>query len=356
MHCAGELRSKIVLLLPRKKTGYMPKNKDALSRYRWIDERLRNKRLPKPTLDALVEFVSGKLDKSIAVRTIQKDLEDMRNDPELNYFAPIKYNRSSKAYHYEDDTYSISNSPIDEADLQGLEVAIGILEQFRSLPVIQRFEDAILKIAASLKMNRQQLENQGLIKFSRASQYKGAELIPEIVDAIKEREVIRIAYQSFDRKEPKEHWVEPYHLREYNHRFYLIGKSQKAKGGTVLTFALDRIVNTWPTNKHFDEKNFDDASYFQHAIGITVSSETPEDIILSYTPLQGKYVKTQPLHHSQTILKDDDEECRIGLKIVVNHELIMLLLSAGGRVKVIQPQHLADRIAEEAREITKRYA
>ncbi|MGX5820156.1 helix-turn-helix transcriptional regulator [Chitinophaga lutea] len=334
----------------------MPKNKDALSRYRWIDERLRNKRLPRPSLEALVEFVSGKLDKDVAVRTIQKDLEDMRNDPELNYFAPIKYDRSARVYRYEDENYSISNSPIDEADLQGLEVAIGILEQFRSLPVIQRFEDAILKIAASLKMNRQELENRGLIKFSRGSQYKGAELIPDIVDAIKELEVIRIAYQSFDRKEPKEHWVEPYHLREYNHRFYLIGKSQKAKGGTVLTFALDRIVNIWPTGKHFDAKNFDDASYFQHAIGITVSSEEPEDIILSYTPLQGKYVKTQPLHPSQVILKDDEEECRVGLKIVVNHELIMLLLSSGGRVKVLQPQHLADRIRNEAADILQRYS
>jgi predicted DNA-binding transcriptional regulator YafY len=333
----------------------MPKNKDALSRYRWLDERFRNKRLPKPSLEDLVEYLSEKMDKTISVRTVQKDLEDMRNSAELAYFAPIIYDRSKRAYYYSDENFSIGNIPIDEADLQGLEVAIGILEQFRSLPVIQRFEDAILKIAASLKMNRQQLENRGLIKFSRGSQYKGAELIPEIVDAIKNLEVIRIAYQSFDRSEPKEHWVEPYHLREYNHRFYLIGKSQKAKGGTLLTFALDRIVKLWPTDKHFDEKNFDDASYFQHAIGITVSEGEPEEIILSYTPHQGKYVKTQPLHPSQEILKDDEEECRIRLNIVVNHELVMLLLSSGSRVKVIQPQHLADRIRQEATEMLKKY-
>lgn len=334
----------------------MPKNKDALSRYRWLDERLRNKRLPKPSLDDLVEFVSEKMDKTIAVRTIQKDIEDMRNDPDLNYFAPIVYNRSTRVYQYEDENFSIGNAPIDEADLQGLEVAIGILEQFRSLPVIQRFEDAILKIAASVKMNRQDLENRGLIKFSRGSQYKGAELIPDIVDAIKNLEVIRIAYQTFDRTEPKEHWVEPYHLREYNHRFYLIGKSQKSRGGTVLTFALDRIVNHWPTNDKFDAKNFDDADYFKNAIGITVAEGDPEEIILSYTPLQGKYVKTQPLHPSQEIVTDNEEECRVRLRIVVNHELVMLILSSGGRVKVVQPQHLADRIKQEAADMLNRYS
>lgn len=326
----------------------MPKNKDALSRYRWIDERLRNKRQPKPTLEDLITYISDKMEASISTRTIQKDIQDMRHDPELNYHAPILYDRGSGTYRYEDEAYSISNIPIDEADLQGLEIAIGILEQFRSLPVIQQFEDAILKIAASLKMKRESLEHKGMIKFTRAAQYKGAEHIPSLVDAIKNLEVIRIAYQSFDRNEPKEHWVEPYHLREYQYRFYLIGKSQKAKGGTLLTFALDRILDLWPTNKNFDALNFDDASYFRHAIGITVHEGKPENVVLSFTPLQGKYIKSQPLHTSQEVLADNPTECRISLDVVINHELQMLLLSYGANVKVLEPQQLVEKMKAEA--------
>jgi predicted DNA-binding transcriptional regulator YafY len=333
----------------------MPKNKDALSRYRWIDERLRNKRQPKPSLEDLIAYVSEKMEASISTRTIQKDIQDMRHDPELNYHAPILYDRGSGTYRYEDETYSISNIPIDEADLQGLEIAIGILEQFRSLPVIQQFEDAILKIAASLKMNREALEHKGLIKFARATQYKGAEHIPFIVDAIKTLEVIRIAYQSFDRNEPKEHWVEPYHLREYQHRFYLIGKSQKAKGGTLLTFALDRIVDIWPTNKHFDAQHFDDASYFRHAIGITVHEGKPENVVLSFTPHQGKYIKSQPLHPSQQVLSDTPAECRISLNVVINPELQMLLQSYGANVKVLEPEQLVEKIKGEAAAMQARY-
>lgn len=333
----------------------MPKNKDAVSRYRWIDERLRNKRLRKPTLDDLVSYVSAKMDATISVRTIQKDIQDMRHDPELNYHAPIFYDRSTGTYRYEDETYSISNIPIEEADLQGLEIAIGILEQFRSLPVIEQFEDAILKIAASLKKNREVLEHKGLIRFARITQYKGAEHIPFIVDAIKNLDVIRIAYQSFDRNEPKEHWVEPYHLREYQYRFYLIGKSQKAKGGTLLTFALDRIVDIWPTDKKFDQKNFDDASYYQHAIGVTVPVGAPEKVLLSFTPLQGKYIKSQPIHPSQRIEKDNDSECHISINVVINRELQMLLLSYGANVKVLQPAHLAATMAAEAGAMFKQY-
>nr|WP_308463784.1 WYL domain-containing protein [Chitinophaga nivalis] len=295
------------------------------------------------------------MDTDISTRTIQKDIQDMRQDPELNYMAPIVYDRSSGTYRYADDNFSISNIPIEEADLQGLEIAIGILEQFRSLPVVQQFEDAILKIAASLKMNREALQHKGLIKFTRTSQYKGAEHIPEIVDAIKNLEVIRISYQSFDRDEPKEHWVEPFHLREYQHRFYLIGKSQKTRGGAVITFALDRVVNIWPTNKHFDEKNFDEASYFQHAVGITVHDGEPEQVILRFTPRQGKYVKSQPIHASQEILEDNSKECRISLQVVINPELIMTLLSYGANVKVLQPAHLAEKLATEASAMTALY-
>jgi len=333
----------------------MPKNKDAVSRYRWIDERLRNKRLKKPTLEDLIEYVSRKMDATISVRTIQKDIQDMRHDPELNYHAPILYDRSSGTYRYDDDNFSISNIPIDETDLQGLEIAISILEQFRSLPVIQQFEDAILKIAASLKQNREVMEHKGLIKFARAAQYKGAAHIPVIVDAIKALEVIRISYQSFDRTEPKEHWVEPYHVREYQSRFYLIGKSQKAKGGTLLTFALDRIMDLWPTDKKFDKKNFDDASYYQHAIGITVPLGEPEKVVLAFTPIQGKYIKSQPIHPSQQVESDNEKECRISLNVVINHELQMLLLSYGANVKILQPQSLADKIAASAKAMLELY-
>ena len=167
--------------------------------------------------------------------------------------------------------------------------------------------------------------------------------------------MIRISYQSFDRNEPKEHWVEPYHVREYQSRFYLVGKSQKAKGGTLLTFALDRILDLWPTDKKFDEKNFDDASYFQHAIGVTVPQGEPEKVILSFTPHQGKYIKTQAIHPSQQVESDTADECRISINVVINHELTMLLLSYGANVKVIQPAQLAEKIAAEAKAMLERY-
>lgn len=332
----------------------MPVNKSAIARYQWIDQRLRNKRLPKPSLGDLVAYVSEKIGRPIAVRTIQEDLRVMRHEPSLNYQAPIAYDRAGKHYYYTDPHYSIGQLPVDEMDLEGLEIAIGILEQFRHLPLIRQFEDAMLRIADALQINRERLETQRLVRLEN-SHYKGAEYIREIMEAIKQKEVICIKYQSFGRTEPKEHWVEPYHLRGSRNYLYLVGKSIRIKEPTVLTFALDRIVALWPTDKKFETIDFDEAAYFKDVIGITHPNKAPERILLSFSPTQAHYVKTQPLHHSQLIVQDDDTACLVQLKLVINHELFMLLLSYGSQVKVLEPDHLAQKLKAEAEAMLRCY-
>jgi predicted DNA-binding transcriptional regulator YafY len=332
-------------------------NKDALSRYRWIDERLRNKMLPAPTLEALLRYVSDKMGKTIGKRTLQKDIADMRLSSELNYHAPIEYLRASRSYRYGEDGFSISNMPVSEYDLQGLEIAISILEQFRNLPVISQFEEAILRIAASLRINRERFKSGGaMIRLETPSLYRGLEWLTEIVEAMKDRQVLRLSYQSFNRDAPTEHLVEPYHLREYLNRFYLVANSLGTPSGRILTFGLDRIVNIWATGKSFDPPHFDDTEYFGHVLGISTPDLKPQWIELSFTSQQGKYIKSQPIHHSQQILKETKTQLLIRMKLAVNHELMMLLLSYGSAVKVIKPRSLAIRIRDESLATGRQYS
>lgn len=334
----------------------MPLNKDALFRYRLIDQRLRNTMLPRPSLEDLMSYVSEKLDKSISRRTLLSDIKAMKESPDLNYYAPIAYDAYHKGYYYTEQGYAINNIPITEYELQGLEIAVGILRQFHNLPVIRQFEDAILKIADAVTINREKLEDEGLIHLDAPTRFQGLEWLPEIAEAIQNREILRMAYQSFDRDEPKEYRIEPYHLREYNQRFYVFAKSLLGDKPGLRTFGLDRIQNIWPTYDHFDARHFDDAEYFKNAIGITVPNEKPVSIVLSFTPRMGKYVKTQPLHHSQKIVKDDAESVHIELKLVINPELIMLLLGYGSAVRVLRPQSLVSAMSKESKKIVSLYS
>lgn len=80
----------------------MPQNKFALARYRLIDETLRKRTYAKTA--EIVELCKKQLGMKVTSRTIQMDMEAMRNDPFLGCFLPISYCNRRKAYYYAENT------------------------------------------------------------------------------------------------------------------------------------------------------------------------------------------------------------------------------------------------------------
>jgi len=62
--------------------------------------------------------------------------------------------------------------------------------------------------------------------------------------------------------------------------------------------------------------------------------------------LQGKYIKSLPLHETQKILIDNDKELRISLEIYLTYDFKQEILSYGENVKVIEPKHFAEELKE----------
>jgi predicted DNA-binding transcriptional regulator YafY len=78
-------------------------------------------------------------------------------------------------------------------------------------------------------------------------------------------------------------------------------------------------------------------------------------VILSFDPLQGKYIKSLPLHESQQIIADNEDELRIRLKLFITHDFYMELLSYGDNLKIIKPQSLIDDVKKSASAMFKLY-
>ena len=88
--------------------------------------------------------------------------------------------------------------------------------------------------------------------------------------------------------------------------------------------------------------------WWNHYYWVRVSDAEHHDIfILSFTPFQGKYHKTLPLQHSQEILMDDEMELRVGLNLYITEDLIIELLSYSAKIKVIAPQRLNNKSAQD---------
>ena len=108
----------------------MPANKNALIRYKTIDNCLRN-RYRRWTIDDLVEACCDALydmegiTKGVCTRTVQMDIQIMRSD-KLGYNAPIEvYDKIY--YRYANPDYSITEMPLSADDCQLLKEAIKLL-------------------------------------------------------------------------------------------------------------------------------------------------------------------------------------------------------------------------------------
>ena len=96
---------------------------------------------------------------------------------------------------------------------------------------------------------------------------------------------------------------------------------------------------------------------FENCYGIITSDDyDPEEIVLSFEPFQGKYIKSYPLHESQKILIDNETELRISLYLYETHDLLMELLSYGANLQVIQPKSLIDKMTGVVKDMYKIYS
>jgi predicted DNA-binding transcriptional regulator YafY len=173
---------------------------------------------------------------------------------------------------------------------------------------------------------------------------QGTEHFHELLQAIKKGHLVKIVYRKFWEGEATERILEPYALKEAQGRWYVIAK--EPKGEIIKTFGLDRIEALEVTkHKFIRPKGLDTNEMFKYSFGvINELTKPPQKVVLSFAPNEGEYIKTYPLHNSQEILDDNDDELRIQLSIQPTYDFMMELLSRGHQVKVNSPKSLQKEI------------
>jgi len=328
----------------------MPVNKYALLRYRIIDRLISSKSKPYPTKEELKEACEeslyGSFGERISDSTIEKDLYAMRNESELGYYAPIKYSKQHNGYFYEEEGFSINEIPLQDEDLGAIKFAAQTLYQFKDIEIFRQFSSAIERIFDKLKTNPENLEKvteEHFIQFEQNTSDSGSEHLGQIIEAINAKRKISISYSSFKKNKSKSYILDPYLLKQYKSRWYVISWSEKRTD--YLTFSLDRIKSLEITKDKFEEiRGFDPDRFFKHSIGITELNAHPVRIRLRFSALQGKYVKSRPIHHSQVIVEESNDSILVELFALQTIELVQLILSYGDSVEVLEPKKLRKRV------------
>lgn len=330
-------------------------NKNALIRYKTIDKCLQNNRrkwtlnnLIEACSEALYEYEGRQID--VSKRTVQLDIQMMRSD-KLGYNAPIVV-YDKKYYKYEDDSFTITDIPINENDMNVLSETVEMLKQFKDFSlfaelggIIQRLED---------KIYTEKSHQPAIIHLDKNEKLKGLEHLDVLYQAIIKKIVLKITYKSFKAHEPSEVIFHPFILKEFNNRWFVVGKNHKQK--PIITYALDRIIAIdYDTSIPYTDTNFNGDNYYKNVIGVTVSNSRPERIQLWVDKYNAPYVITKPLHHTQRIIEEREDGIVFNIFVQTNFELERLILGFGDSIEVIKPQKLRNRIKQKLFKATKYY-
>ena len=100
----------------------------------------------------------------------------------------------------------------------------------------------------------------------------GQQHLTTIVDAMREGVALSMTYHSFHREEPSTFEVEPYCVKLFEQRWYMLGKSEGYDD--LRLYALDRIKALEPTERKFNlPKEFDAEKLFADHYGIIIGDE-----------------------------------------------------------------------------------
>lgn len=335
---------------------FMPVNRNALLRYKTIDRCLQN-RYRRWTLEDLIEACSQALyeyegiDKGVSRRTVQLDLQTMRSD-KLGYNAPIIV-VDKRYYTYEDPEYSITNSPLTEQDFNQLNDAVELLKQFKGFSHFQPLSGLVQKLEDHLYA--QKTHKQGVIDLERNDDLKGLEHLETLYQAIIEKRAVQVTYQSFQSRSSQQFVYHAYLLKEYNNRWFVIGRRAEQK--PILNLALDRIQQLTPSLVPYEQDvDFNPRTYYQHTIGVSVTpQQAPEEVRLLLCHRLAPYVLTKPLHASQKVVHRDYYGVTITLSVQHNRELERVLLGFGEQVQVLAPERLERVLRLRLQEAEEQY-
>lgn len=334
----------------------MSVNKNAVLRYNVLDKCFQNfgrKYYFQDLLDVVNEALleENPISTGVQTRQLRDDIRFMKS--ESGYTAPIEsYRDGRKAfYRYSDKDFSINKQPLNATETEQLKSAIAVLQRFEGSPEFEWVNEMgpMLKDQFGLKE-----QDKKVMGYDSNIDYSGYEYITPLFNAITNKRVLSIKYKPF-KEEEFDLEFHPYYLKQYNNRWFVYGRNELLRVDTW-NLALDRIVSINEIDQKYKEDKMDWEDFFYDIIGVSKPINAVVEVVeLLFTSEQAPYIQTKPLHPSQKSKTNEDGSLSVTIKVVINYELEMKLLSFGEKVTVLSPQSLLEKISNRLHQASKKY-
>ena len=183
----------------------------------------------------------------------------------------------------------------------------------------------------------------------------GQQFLPVILEALKKNTVLEMTYQSFWRDEANTFTVEPYCLKAFKQRWYLLAHSPYLD--KMMIYALDRVHELEPTALHFDyPEDFVAEEYFEDCFGIIADQSCKvETVKLKVAAGQANYLRTLTLHQTQKEIERNDEYSIFTVRLRPTFDFRQEILTMGSDIEVLSPKGFREDLAKISKHMWDKY-
>lgn len=177
----------------------------------------------------------------------------------------------------------------------------------------------------------------------------GQQFLAPIIEAMRDSVTVEVTYQNYWQDKSYTFEVQPYCVKVFRQRWYVIGNSAKDE---IRIYSLDRVQSLQITeNKFALPAGFDGEEYFVNCFGISHYGK-PEFITVRVYNEEKKdrYFKSLPLHHSQEIIEQNEEYTIFRYYLQPTYDFRQELLSHGSEVEVLSPKWFREEISNIIKE------
>jgi len=183
----------------------------------------------------------------------------------------------------------------------------------------------------------------------------GEQYLPIILEALKKNLVLGMTYQSYWRDDANTFEIEPYCLKAFKQRWYLVARSPYYD--KIMIYSLDRVKWLGLTDKSFKyPKNFYPEEFFDDCFGIIADQKVKvETVKLKVSAGQANYLRSLTLHQTQKEIERTDEYSIFTVRLRPTFDFRQEILSQGCDIEVLEPKWFRDEVVEISKHMWNKY-
>ena len=183
----------------------------------------------------------------------------------------------------------------------------------------------------------------------------GKQYLQPIISAMKQDHKLLMTYHKFGQREGYTIPIEPYAIKVFKQRWYLVAMSPKRETPSV--YALDRIEHLEETEESFQfPEDFDAEAFFRDCYGVLsgTGDKAQRIVVRAFAPYMN-YLRTLPLHHSQKEVLSTDEYADFEFYLRPTFDFRQELLAQAHDVEVLQPAKFREEMKVTLEKMLSRY-